>query len=167
MNRKALFSQRSFLKVNFQGICASVLRTSFTTFYKINSTKKSPFGQHSFFILYYSFSSGAHASYYSARNYIPVKSMQFLPSRKQGAPRRARHFLADKTCEFSPENSWVKIAWIQFLPAFRTSAPAPFFHSLAPLPPSRTPPAVLQSGLGSICKSPKKGHGSPLGLELC
>ena len=96
---------------------------------------------------------GAHASYYCARNYMPVKSMQFLPSRKQGAPRRARHFLADKTCEFSPENSWVKIAWMQFLPAFRTSASAPFFHSLAPLPPSRTPPAVLQSGLGSFCKS--------------
>ncbi len=78
----------------------------------------------------------------------------FYPLANKERPRRARHFLADKTCEFSPENSWVKIAWMQFLPAFRTSASAPFFHSLAPLPPSRTPPAVLQSGLGSFCKSP-------------
>ena len=31
-------------------------------------------------------------------------------------------FVSKKTGEFSPENSWVKIAWMQFLPAFQGSA---------------------------------------------
>ncbi len=52
--------------------------------------------------------------------------MQFLPYRKQTAAWRPRHFLAIKIGEFSQENSWVKIAWMQFLPAFQGSAIAPF-----------------------------------------
>ena len=31
-------------------------------------------------------------------------------------------FVSKKTGEFSPENSWVKIAWMQFLPALQGSA---------------------------------------------
>ena len=52
--------------------------------------------------------------------------MQFLPYRKQTAAWRPRHFLAIKIGEFSQENSRVKIAWMQFLPAFQGSAIAPF-----------------------------------------
>jgi len=51
--------------------------------------------------------------------------MQFLPYRKQTAAWRPRHFLAIKIGEFSQENSRVKIAWMQFLPAFQGSAIAP------------------------------------------
>ncbi|HBB14434.1 MAG TPA: hypothetical protein DCZ76_09175 [Treponema sp.] len=47
--------------------------------------------------------------------------MQFLPYRKQTAAWRPRHFLAIKIGEFSQENSRVKIAWMQFLPAFQGS----------------------------------------------
>ena len=55
--------------------------------------------------------------------------MQFLPYPKQTAAWRPRHFLAIKIGEFSQENSRVKIAWMQFLPAFQGSAIAPFAHA--------------------------------------
>jgi len=44
----------------------------------------------------------------------PVDSAAFYPV-KQAAPRRARHLLAKIHVSFPKENSWAKIAWMQFL----------------------------------------------------
>jgi len=49
-------------------------------------------------------------------------SMHFLPKLQTSSAMEGASFVSKKTGEFSPENSWVKIAWMQFLPALQGSA---------------------------------------------
>jgi hypothetical protein len=48
--------------------------------------------------------------------------MHFLPKLQTSSAMEGASFVSKKTGEFSPENSWVKIAWMQFLPALQGSA---------------------------------------------
>ncbi|MBQ2207795.1 MAG: hypothetical protein II413_11405, partial [Treponema sp.] len=71
-------------------------------------------------------------------------SMHFLPKLQTSSAMEGASFVSKKTGEFSPENSWVKIAWMQFLPALQGSA------ALHCLTATATPP--FQSGLGSLAR---------------
>ena len=97
-----------------------------------------------------------HLEFYNLLEHMPFltvsgttcrpDSFAFSPNRKQVAPRTARYFFANKTGEFSPENSRDKMPRMAFYPAFQGSGFR--LHCL-----TATRSAPFQSGLGLVART--------------